>query len=58
MLAYAVLKRQDLIRPMVTGEKRLPVEDLRRAPRIAPAWLALILLALAAAGSTAIYRMG
>lgn len=58
VLAYAVLKRQDLVRPMVTGDKRLPPEDLPRAPRIAPAWLALLLLALAAAGSTAIYRMG
>lgn len=58
VLAYAVLKRQDLVRPMVTGDKRLPVEDLPRAPRIAPAWLALLLLALAAAGSTAIFRMG
>ena len=57
VLAYAVLKRQDLVRPMVTGVKRLPPEDAARAPRIAPAWLALTLLALAAAGSWAIYRM-
>ncbi|WP_376093024.1 cytochrome b/b6 domain-containing protein [Roseomonas sp. CCTCC AB2023176] len=58
VLAYAVLKRQDLVRPMVTGEKRLPAEDLPKAPRLGPAWLALLLLAIAAAGSTAIYRLG
>ena len=39
VLAYAVLKRQDLVRPMLTGRKRLPVS--LGAPRIASLWLAL-----------------
>ena len=33
VLVYAVLKRQDLVRPMVTGTKRLPAG--LRAPRMA-----------------------
>jgi cytochrome b len=36
VLLYALVKRQDLVRPMVTGTKRLPPEAARRAPRIAP----------------------
>jgi len=46
VLAYAVLKRQDLVRPMVTGRKRLPAG--MRGPWIASPWLAIPLLALAA----------
>src|SRR5271165_5517007 len=45
VLAYAVLKRQDLVRRMLTGRKRLPVS--LGAPRIANLWLALPVLALA-----------
>ncbi len=44
---YAVLKGQDLVRPMVTGKKRLPAAT--RAPRMASPLLALAMLALAAA---------
>lgn len=47
--AYAVLKRQNLLRPMLTGKKMLPAAT--RAPRMAPvalAWLALLLAAVAA----------
>ncbi len=44
---YAVVKRQDLIRPMITGKKRLPAAT--RAPRLASPVLALLVLALAAA---------
>jgi cytochrome b len=47
VLAYAVLKRQDLVRPMVTGRKRLPLA--LRAPRIASLWLAIPVLAVAVA---------
>jgi cytochrome b len=47
VLAYAVLKRQDLARPMVTGWKRLPVAI--SAPRMASLWLAIPVLAVAAA---------
>ncbi|HEY8611055.1 MAG TPA: cytochrome b/b6 domain-containing protein [Roseomonas sp.] len=58
VLAYAVLKRQDLVRPMVTGFKRLPPGFAGRGPRLASSWLALILLALAAGVVTAIARQG
>ena len=42
VLAYAVLKRQDLVRPMITGWKRLPASV--RAPRLGHPMLALTLL--------------
>jgi cytochrome b len=45
VLAYAVLKRQDLVRPMVTGRKRLP--SALAAPRMASLWLAIAVLAVA-----------
>ena len=44
VLAYAVLKRQDLVRPMVTGFKRLPAG--MAAPRLGHPLLAVALLAL------------
>jgi len=46
VLTYAVLKRQDLVRPMVTGKKRMPAA--MRAPRMASSLLALALLVMAA----------
>lgn len=56
VLAYAVVLRQDLVRPMVTGWKRLPATI--PAPRMAPAARA-IGLALAAAGAVwLISRLG
>lgn len=58
VLAYAVLKRQDLVRPMVTGFKRLPAGWAGRGPRIGSPWLALILLTLAAGVVAAIARQG
>lgn len=42
---YAALKGQNLVRPMITGKKRLPAAT--RAPRLASPWLALAVLALA-----------
>lgn len=57
VLAYALVKRQDLVRPMVTGVKRLP-ESAARAPRQAPALLGLALLAAAAAVVWWITRLG
>jgi cytochrome b len=42
IVAYAVVKRHDLVRPMVTGKKRLPATT--RAPRMASPWLALAVL--------------
>lgn len=44
--SYALVKRHDLVRPMVTGWKTLPA-DLPR-PRLASSWLALAVLAVAA----------
>jgi cytochrome b len=47
VIAYAVLKGQDLVRPMVTGKKRLP--GATRAPRMRSPLLALAVLVVAAA---------
>ena len=51
ILAYAVLKRQDLVRPMVTGWKRLPADVA--PPRLARPLLALVLLGASAAAVAA-----
>ncbi len=45
VIAYAVVKRHDLVRPMLTGKKRLPAAT--RAPRMAPPALAIAVFALA-----------
>ena len=45
ILAYALVKRHDLVRPMVTGVKRLPATT--RQPRMASPILAAVLAALA-----------
>lgn len=57
VLAYALVKRQDLVRPMVTGLKRLPA-PAGQAPQHAPALRGLVLLGLAAAGVWWITRLG
>lgn len=49
ILAYACLKGQNLVGPMITGNKSLP--ETIAAPRLASPWLALFLLALAAGGA-------
>jgi cytochrome b len=49
VLAYALLKHQNLVQPMLTGKKRLPAA--MRAPRMASPFLALLVLAAAAAVS-------
>jgi cytochrome b len=46
---YAMAKGQNLVRPMLTGRKALP--PAVPAPRLAPAWLAVLLFALGAAGT-------
>jgi hypothetical protein len=43
--AYAVVKRQNLVWPMITGRKRLP--GATRQPRMASPLLALLLVVLA-----------
>ncbi|MBV9654460.1 MAG: cytochrome b/b6 domain-containing protein [Acetobacteraceae bacterium] len=45
--AYALLKGQNLLRPMITGSKRLPPEIGR--PRMRSGWLATVILLCAAA---------
>lgn len=57
VVAYRLLKGQDLVRPMVTGVKRLP-DSAARAPRHGPAMLAMALLAVAAVAVWAVTRLG
>jgi cytochrome b len=45
IMAYAVLKRHDLVRPMITGEKYLPMGT--QGPVLARPWLALVVFAIA-----------
>lgn len=49
ILAYAAVKGQNLVGPMITGKKRLPETVV--APRLASLLLALMLFALAVAGA-------
>ncbi len=46
IVVYAVLKRHDLVRPMVTGTKLMPVDMV--APRMVSLVWALVVLAVAA----------
>ncbi len=46
ILAYAALKRHDLVRPMLTGRKRLPANT--RQPRFVTPFLAVLILVGAA----------
>ncbi|MBV9785964.1 MAG: cytochrome b/b6 domain-containing protein [Acidisphaera sp.] len=50
VLAYAVVRGHNLLRPMITGKKRLPAA--MRAPRMASPVLALLVLACAAGAVT------
>lgn len=56
ILYYAVAKRRDLVRPMITGKAPLPAGTPR--PRIAAVWLALPLLLLAAFAVYALVTFG
>jgi cytochrome b len=56
IIAYAVLKKQDLVRPMVTGKKRMP--GAMRPPRMASPILAAVLLLVAAGVVAALVRYG
>lgn len=58
VLLYALLKRQDLVRPMVTGVKRLPADIARRAPRLAPPAWALGWAAVVAVAVWGLTRLG
>jgi len=54
IVTYAVLKRHDLVRPMVTGKKRMP--GAMKPPRMVSAVLALVIYVVCAAGVYAIVR--
>lgn len=58
ILLYRVLKGQDLVGPMITGVKRMPAWAASHAPRIAPAWLGAIVLAVSAAVVVSLARLG
>jgi cytochrome b len=55
IVAYAVLKRQDLVRPMVTGTKAMPGDAA--APRMVSPVRALVTLAVAACVVAGIVRL-
>ncbi len=54
VLAYAAVKRHDLVRPMVTGKKRLPANS--RQPRFASPLLAILIVVIAAGCVWALIR--
>ncbi len=56
VLAYAAIKRHDLVRPMVTGKKRLPAT--MRQPRFVSPVIAAAILAVAAAFVWGLIRFG
>ena len=45
VVAYAVLLKTDLIRPMITGWKQIPIEDAPDRIARTPAWIAAVLFA-------------
>lgn len=55
IVVYAVLKRQDLVRPMITGKKMMPGDAI--APHLASPVLALLMLAIAAGVVALIVRL-
>lgn len=56
ILAYALVKRHNLVRPMLTGKKRLPATT--RAPRMASPLLAALVLAVAGGAVWAVVWFG
>ena len=55
VLLYAFIKGQNLVRPMITGKKRLPAAT--QAPRMANPWLAAVTMAVAAGVTVLIARL-
>ncbi|NKC33951.1 cytochrome b/b6 domain-containing protein [Falsiroseomonas selenitidurans] len=58
IIAYRVLRGQNLVTPMITGALRLPVVYRGPVPRMGSNWLALALLAAAAAAVWALVQWG
>lgn len=58
VLAYALLLRTDLVRPMITGWKKLPAEQAPEHIARTPAWIALVLFAGCAVAAWAITLIG
>jgi cytochrome b len=56
VISYAVVKRHDLVRPMVTGRKRLP--EATEGPRLGSPLLAIALMGAAALVVFGISRLG
>lgn len=54
VLLYAALKRQNLLRPMITGRKRLPTGIA--APAFVSPWRAIVLFMVTAVAVTAVLR--
>ena len=48
VLFYLLVKRENLIHPMLSGRKRLPPEQAEAAPRMVSSWLGLAALLVAA----------
>ncbi len=58
VFAYALLLRTDLVRPMITGWKKLPAEQAPEHIARTPAWIALVLFAGCAVAAWAITLIG
>ncbi len=50
IIFYRLHQQENLVQPMLTGYKHLPADLNVTPPRLAPGWLALLLLLVAAAG--------
>ncbi|NKE46560.1 hydrogenase [Roseomonas frigidaquae] len=58
ILAYRLVRKQNLVTPMITGALRLPVVYRGPVPRMGSNWLAAALLAAAAAAVWALVQWG
>ncbi|MGK7863643.1 cytochrome b/b6 domain-containing protein [Falsiroseomonas sp. E2-1-a4] len=58
ILAYRLVRKQNLVGPMITGALRLPVAYRGPVPRMGSNWLAAVLLALAAVAVWALVQWG
>ncbi|MBB4314743.1 cytochrome b/b6 domain-containing protein [Roseospira marina] len=54
---YLIVKRENLIRPMVLGRKTLPAHSTAQAPRLARPWLGWLVALVAAGAAWGLYRL-